>query len=321
MHTLFVSHPDCTVYDTGPGHPESARRLQALSAALEQAQPELQGRVARVDGRYATEDELALVHARSHVEKVQVAVRAAADSQSLLYLDPDTVVSPGSWDAALAASGTVLTAVEALLDGSARNAFCAARPPGHHATPDRAMGFCLFNNVAVGARLAQQRGLQQVLIIDWDVHHGNGTEAIFYEDADVFYLSMHQSPHYPGTGQHAHRGHGQGEGRNLNLPVPPGLPADRYVSELLAGLELALSDFSPDIILISSGFDAALGDPLAGLTLTPAQYHRLTRDVMEIAATHCENRVISVLEGGYDLGLLTRCALAHIRALAGLDLS
>lgn len=321
MHTLFVSHPDCAAHDTGPGHPESARRLQALSAALEEAEPALQGRVARVDARHATEDELELVHPRSHLETIQAAVRAAADSQSLLHLDPDTVVSPGSWEAALAACGTVLTAVEALLDGSAQNAFCAARPPGHHATRDRAMGFCLFNNVAVAARLAQQRGLQRVLIVDWDVHHGNGTEAIFYADPDVYYLSMHQSPHYPGTGHRAQRGHDEGEGRNLNLPVPPGLPAERYVSQLLSGLKLALSDFSPDIVFVSSGFDAALGDPLAGLTLMSADYHRLTRNVMEVAASHCENRVISVLEGGYDLELLSGCTLAHIRALADLNLS
>ena len=320
MHTLFVSHPDCAAHDTGPGHPESARRLQALSAALDQAQPALQGRVTRVDARHASEDELELVHSRGHLEKVQAAVRAAAHSQGLLHLDPDTVVSPGSWQAALAACGTVLTAVEALLDGSARNAFCAARPPGHHATRDRAMGFCLFNNVAVAARHAQQRGLQRVLIVDWDVHHGNGTEAIFYADPDVYYLSMHQSPHYPGTGQRGRRGHDQGEGRNLNLPVPPGLPAERYISQLLSGLELALSDFGPDIVFVSSGFDAALGDPLAGLTLTPADYHRLTRHVMEVAASQCENRVVSVLEGGYALELLSGCALAHIRALADLDL-
>jgi acetoin utilization deacetylase AcuC-like enzyme len=198
MHTLFVSHPDCAAHDTGAGHPESARRLQALSAALEQAQPALQGRVTRLDARHASEDELELVHSRGHLEKVQAAVRAAAGSQRLLHLDPDTVVSPGSWQAALAACGTVLTAVEALLDGSARNAFCAARPPGHHATRDRAMSFCLFNNVAVAAHHAQQRGLQRMLIVDWDVHHGNGTEAIFYADPDVYYLSMHQSLHYPG---------------------------------------------------------------------------------------------------------------------------
>ncbi|MGD2152181.1 MAG: histone deacetylase [Gemmatimonadales bacterium] len=317
--TLVVYHHDCAGHDTGPGHPERADRLRALHKALDDSMPRLSGRVQRVESGRAADEHLTLVHRSSHVERVSQAVRRSADLGGIVHLDPDTPVSPGSWAAALAAAGTVLTAIDALLDGSGANAFCLTRPPGHHATQDRAMGFCLFNNVAIGARYAQSRGLERALIIDWDVHHGNGTEAIFYEDPDVYYLSMHQWPHYPGTGQSLHRGHGAGEGATLNLPVPPGLPADGYVRAISDGIETALSGFRPDIVFISAGFDAAAGDPLAGLTLEPADYHELTRRVVEIARSHCQGRVISALEGGYDLGLLAECGLAHITALAGLE--
>jgi acetoin utilization deacetylase AcuC-like enzyme len=318
--TLAISHPDCAGHDTGPGHPESARRLDALLAAIEEAIPQLEGRVERFHGRRASPQEVALVHPPAHIELIQSAAAKAREAESSVYLDPDTVVSAGSFDAALATVGTVLTAIDRIVDGSAKNAFCVARPPGHHATLDRAMGFCLFNNIAVGARYAQDKGLARPLIVDWDVHHGNGTEAIFYEDADVFYLSMHQSPHYPGTGHRNDRGRGDGEGTTLNLPVPPGLPAARYADEFMAGFDAAVSEFSPDMIFISAGFDAAYGDPLAGLTLTPVEYHALTRHVLDSAASHCDGRVVSALEGGYNLENLTRCGLAHLRALADLGL-
>ncbi len=318
--TAVVYHPDCAHHDTGPGHPENAGRLRALSAALERAMPSLGDRIVRRESEHASEDDLVRVHPPAHVERVRGAVRRAVELDGIVHLDADTAVSPASWDAALAAAGTVLTAVGALLGGSAQNAFCLARPPGHHATADRAMGFCLFNNVAIAARYAQRVGLERALIIDWDVHHGNGTEAIFYEDPDVFYLSMHQSPHYPGTGHSMHRGRGAGEGATLNLPVPAGLPAERYVNTLLGSLDAALAGFQPDIAFISCGFDAAHGDPLAGLTLRPGDYHRLTRHVVQAAADHCAGRVISVLEGGYDHRLLAECGMAHLRALADLDL-
>ncbi len=321
MTTLVISHPDCAGHDTGASHPERAQRLEALLAAVDEAIPVAGGRIEHVRGRPASEAEIALVHPLAHIDFVRQAVAAAAGSGQLQNLDADTVVSASSWDAALAAAGTVLTAVDAIADGSAKNAFCLARPPGHHATADRAMGFCLFNNVAVGARYAQSRGMQRALIVDWDVHHGNGTEAIFYEDGDVFYLSMHQSPHYPGTGQRHDRGRAAGAGSTLNLPVPPGLPATRYTQALLEALDVARSRLSPDIIFISAGFDAALGDPLAGLTLTPVDYHALTSRLVEIAESHCGGRVVSALEGGYNLTNLARCGLAHVRALAGLDIS
>jgi acetoin utilization deacetylase AcuC-like enzyme len=295
--------------------------LEALLAATDSAVAVSDGRVEHIQGRPASVTEIALAHSQAHIEAVQRAVAAAGDSGQLQYLDADTVVSAASWDAALAAAGTVLTAVDATASGSAKNAFCLARPPGHHATVDRAMGFCLFNNVAIGTRYAQAQGMQRVLIVDWDVHHGNGTEAIFYEDGDVFYLSMHQSPHYPGTGQRHDRGRAAGTDRTLNLPVPPGLPASRYVEQWQEGLESALSRLHPDIIFISAGFDAAAGDPLAGLTLGPADYHALSSRLAEIAESHCAGRLVSALEGGYDLANLARCGLAHIQGLAGLALS
>lgn len=317
--TAIVSHPDCLRHDTGPGHPERARRLKALLKAIEQEHAPLGEHTILSDGRQAEDEELLLVHPRSHVDRVRKAVELAANSGGWARLDADTVVSEGSWDAALAAVGSLFCAIDTVFAGGAQNAFCPVRPPGHHATVDRAMGFCLFNNVAIGARYAQKKGIERVLIIDWDVHHGNGTEAIFYEDPHVFYLSMHQSPHYPGTGRLSDTGTGAGAGTTLNLPVPAGLSADDYANELLSGLESATSRFRPDIIFISSGFDAALGDPLAGLTLQPDDYHKLTLSVTEVAASCCEDRVISALEGGYDLENLTRCGLAHIRALAGLE--
>ncbi|MDP2576875.1 MAG: histone deacetylase [Candidatus Palauibacterales bacterium] len=317
--TAFLTHPDCSRHDTGPSHPENAGRLAALSAALEAREEELRGRVVSTTGRHATAEELGLAHPEDHIRLIREASERAAEVGASVALDADTIISPGSWDAAQAAAGSVLAAVDLVLDGTARNAFCAVRPPGHHATRDQAMGFCLFNNVAIGALYARRHGLPRAMIIDWDVHHGNGTEAIFYEDPDVFYVSMHQSPHYPGTGHASDRGRGDGFGTTLNVPVGPGLPPDRYVEELRSAIEAAASEFSPDIILISAGFDAAHGDPLAGLTLRPSDYHRLTRHVMSVADLSCEGRVVSVLEGGYSYEMLARCAAAHVRALAGLE--
>ncbi len=319
--TLVISHPDCAGHDTGPDHPERAPRLEAILAAVDEAIPTAAGRIEHVRGLPAAEAQIALVHPQAHIDFIREAVATAAAAGRTIHLDSDTVVAAGSWNAALAAAGTVLTAVDAIAGGSAKTAFCLARPPGHHATAERAMGFCLFNNVAVGVRYAQSLGMQRALIVDWDVHHGNGTEAIFYADGDVFYLSMHQSPHYPGTGQRQDSGRNAGAGFTLNLPVPPGLPSTRYVEELLSALDVALSRLSPDVIFISAGFDAALGDPLAGLTLTPADYHALTLHLAETADSYCDGRVVSALEGGYDLTNLARCGLAHVRALAGLAVS
>ena len=317
--TAFITHDDCLGHIVREGHPERPRRLQEIRSAVKGAKDALADRLLELTPRHATEDDLELAHPQAYVERIRELCRQAREADGLIALDMDTVVSPGSWNAATAAAGASLTAVDALLEGQARNAFCAVRPPGHHATADRAMGFCLFNNVAIGALYARVKGLEKALIVDWDVHHGNGTESIFYADPAVYYVSMHQSPHYPGTGAADHRGAGAGEGTTLNLPVGPGMRPERYVQELLGGIERASSEFTPDIILISAGFDAVHGDPLAGLTLRPQDFAQLTRHLLALADEHCGGRLISTLEGGYNLALLNLCSMAHIRALAGLD--
>ncbi|MFQ5680152.1 MAG: histone deacetylase [Gemmatimonadota bacterium] len=309
-------HPACDRHDTGWDHPEHQGRLRALLRAVEGRLPELAPTVTCLAGDPVDPRLLSLVHEAHHVERVERSVRRAAELEQPVRLDPDTVVSGASWEAALAAAGCAVDAVDAVCAGEVDAAFCAVRPPGHHATRARAMGFCLFNNVAIAALHALEAELaERVLIVDWDVHHGNGTQQIFYEDPAVFYLSLHQSPHYPGTGAPEERGEGAGDGTTLNLPLPPGLPAERYVSALLEGLEAALHGFAPDLVLLSAGFDAALGDPLGGFTLEAEQFRTLTVEVVERTWASAGGRVVSVLEGGYNPEELGRNAVAHLRAL------
>lgn len=317
--TAFITHDDCLGHKAGERHPESPRRLEEIRTALEGQQDALGDRLLRLTARHATREDLELAHPADYIERIHDVCLRASESDGLIALDADTVVSPGSWAAAMAAAGAQLTAVDAVLEGRARNAFCAVRPPGHHALADRAMGFCLFNNVAIGALYARRKGLERALIVDWDVHHGNGTEAIFYADPSVYYISMHQSPHYPGTGAADDRGSGAGEATTLNLPVGPGMRPERYVKELLDGIKRATARFTPDIVFISAGFDAVAGDPLAGLTLRPQDFGHLTRQLMGLADEVCGGRLVSTLEGGYNLALLNLCSMAHVRALAGLD--
>ncbi len=312
----LYQHPACGRHDTGWRHPEHQGRLRALLEAVGRALPDLHGSVEAVEGRLADVERLERVHDRAHLERVRRASERAVEERGVVQLDPDTVVSPASWEAALAAAGCALDAVEAVCAGTYRAAFCATRPPGHHATPDRAMGFCLVNGIATAARHAVDEGLaERVLVVDWDVHHGNGTQEVFYADPAVFYLSLHQSPHYPGTGARRERGRGAGEGTTLNLPMPPGLAPERYVEALLEGIDRATEAFAPELVLVSAGFDAARGDPLGGFTLEAEHFRTLTLELVRRTRGSAGGRVVSVLEGGYNLEELGANAVAHLTAL------
>ena len=243
----------------------------------------------------------------------------ASARDEIIALDEDTRVSAASWDAALGSLGAALAAAEAVAGGRYRNAFVATRPPGHHATPDRAMGFCLFNTVAATARWLQAHGhAERVLIVDWDVHHGNGTQDVFWRDPSVFFLSLQMYPHWPGSGGAEERGEGEGEGTTLNVPLEAGTGGAEYRERFDDALDRTLSGFSPDFILVSSGFDALAGDPLGGLALEPADFYGLTRALMARADEECDGRLVGLLEGGYDPKRTGLAAVAVIRALAGI---
>jgi acetoin utilization deacetylase AcuC-like enzyme len=303
----FISHSDSGRHDTGWEHPEHVGRLRAITRALRN-HPELFHQLEHVEGRHATPDELALVHDSSYVRRIEEVARSGGGR-----LDPDTVMSEGSWAAATAGAGCVLDAVDMTMDGRALRSFAAVRPPGHHALRDRAMGFCLFGNVALAARYARTRhGLDRVLIVDWDVHHGNGTQALVASDSGIHFVSMHQWPWYPGTGAASERG----EHDNLwNIPMPAGLPAERYVDALKRGVDEATAGFTPDLVLISAGFDSLRGDPLGGFTLEYEDVSRLTRFLVERAESWCGGRVVSALEGGYAPDRVGEAAAVHMEAL------
>lgn len=308
-------HEACSRHDTGWGHPEHQGRLRAVVQRMARSLPDLHGFVEPVEGTPLAEHLLSLVHTPSQIDAVRRAVDRAQLTGEIVRIDADTVVSAGSWDAGLAAAGCAVDAVRAVAAERFRAAFCAIRPPGHHATPDKSMGFCLFNSVAIAARAAISEGLSdRILIVDWDVHHGNGTQDVFYSDGSVYYLSMHQSPHYPGTGSAAERGSGPGAGTTLNLPLPPGLPPEQYVDTLLEAVDEA-AEFAPDLVLVSAGFDAASGDPLGGFTLEPEHFHRLTLEISRRTAASAAGRVVSVMEGGYDPVSLGTNVDTHLRAL------
>jgi acetoin utilization deacetylase AcuC-like enzyme len=307
--TGFLFHPSCAAHDPGPGHPERPERLHAIRARL--AASGLLSELAQVEPRAARTEELELVHAPQHVARVR-----ACCARAPAALDGDTCVSQDSWEAALHQAGAALEACERVLAGEWSNAFCAVRPPGHHAEPARAMGFCLFNGVAVAARaLCARHGLERVAILDWDVHHGNGTQHVFEADPSVFYASLHQWPLYPGTGAAGERGVGPGEGTTRNCPLPPGSGDAEWLAALERVILPELEAFAPQFVLVSAGFDAHRLDPLAGTRLGTACYGRMTELVSELAARTAAGRLVSVLEGGYHLGALAECVELHLGTL------
>lgn len=309
FNTALVYHPDYLLHDAGLGHPERRERLEAIMAHLKSTA--LLDELIQIEPSLASERWLETVHSKRYLEYLREAVAAAPTA-----LDRDTSVSKESYRVARLATGGMLSAIDAVVAGQVRNAFVAARPPGHHALTERAMGFCLINHVAIAARYAQQRhGLMRVLIVDWDVHHGNGTQDTFYRDSSVLYFSTHQSPYYPGTGDESERGADAGLGTTVNVPLPAGSGDAVAIDAFERVLVPAADAFRPDLVLVTAGFDAHRDDPLAALGLTAPGYAELTRIVMEIAARHAGGRLVSLLEGGYDLDALSRSVEAHLRTL------
>ena len=301
--TRIYTHPACLSHDTGPGHAERAERLVAVLEALRAAFPQLQPEV----GPRASRGQLLRVHAQRLLEEV-----LESRPSTRVALDPDTVLSPDSAEAALRAAGAAVAAVDAVLAGEARRAFCAVRPPGHHATADTAMGFCLFNNIAVAAAHAlTKHGLARVAIADFDVHHGNGTQAIFEHDPRVLFLSSHQWPLYPGTGSADERG----VGNIHNAPLPAGTGSATFRAAWRERLLPELERFRPQLVFVSAGFDGHRRDPLAALQLVADDYAWLTGELVAIAQRHAQGRIVSMLEGGYDLEALRECSVAHVGAL------
>jgi|SRR5579863_1013849 len=308
--TALLADPIYRQHETGPDHPEQPQRFDAIVEALDRAA--LTPQLLRIDPRPATEDEIALCHGRRYIETVRLEILGGAHELST----GDTVVSPRSWEVALNAAGGILNAVDAVMEGAAQNAFCVVRPPGHHARPDQGMGFCIFNNVAVAARYAQRKyGLGKVLIADWDVHHGNGTQDIFYADGSVFFFSTHQSPWYPFTGAASETGEGPGKDCTRNCPFPAGSGRPEIAGAFREQLRRASDRFRPDLVLVSAGFDSRMADPLGRFTLTDADFAELTAVLLEIAGEHAGGRLVSVLEGGYNLGGLGSASVAHVKAL------
>ncbi|GJD49829.1 Histone deacetylase-like amidohydrolase [Methylobacterium crusticola] len=308
MTTLYLCHPASLDHAMPPGHPERADRIRVIERVLED---ERFGTLVREQAPRADLATAALAHPEAYV----AAIAEAAPREGMVAIDADTVMSPGTLEAALRAVGAAVQAVDEVMTGRVGNAFAAMRPPGHHAERARAMGFCLFNNAAVAVRHARARyGAQRVALVDWDVHHGNGSQDIFWGDRDVMYCSTHQMPLFPGTGAASERGD---HDTIVNVPLHPGDDGTTFREAFAHGIAPRLDAFRPDLIVISAGFDAHWRDPLANLKLTEADFAWATREVMAVADRHAGGRVVSLLEGGYDLEGLSRSVAAHVETLMG----
>lgn len=308
MRVGFISHADCGRHDTGWEHPEHVGRLRAITRALRN-DPLLFESVDQLEGRHATREEIGLAHDASYIALVEEICASGGGR-----LDNDTVVSEGSWFAGTAGAGCLLDAVDRAASGENKRSFCAVRPPGHHALRDRSMGFCLFGNVAVGAHYARVRhSLQKVLIVDWDVHHGNGTQALVENEPNIHFVSMHQWPWYPGTGSADDRGPHK---TVWNVPMPSGRTAPEYVGAFERAVDGATKGFVPDLIIVSAGFDSLAGDPLGGFTLEIEDIVTLTKNMVSRAESLCDGRLVSSLEGGYAPDRLGAACVAHLDALA-----
>lgn len=307
MQTAYISHDACLLHDTGTGHPESASRLYAINDRL--VSSHLFNFLLHLDAPEATEEQLLRIHSAEYLQRV----KRLLPEEGFAYLDPDTVICPHSLDAALRAAGSTVMAVDMLMGGKIKNAFCAVRPPGHHAERGRAMGFCLFNNVAVGAAHAlEAHGLKKVAILDFDVHHGNGTEHSFSGDPRVLFCSTFQHPYYPNTPL-------QPVTDNLvAIPLAANAKSEQFRAAVTDQWLPALERFQPEMVFVSAGFDAHQDDDMSGVSLTDQDYRWITEQIVDVAARHASGRIVSVLEGGYELHSLARCVESHIRILMDL---
>jgi acetoin utilization deacetylase AcuC-like enzyme len=308
MSTLYISHPSSLDHQTPLGHPERPDRILAIERALEK---ERFTALTREQAPMAEVESVTLAHPETHI----IGLRDMCPREGMVRIDEDTVMSPGTYEAALRGAGGAVLAVDEVMSGQATNAFVAMRPPGHHAERTRAMGFCFFNNAAIAARHAQKRhGAERVAIFDWDVHHGNGTQDIFWNDPSVLYLSTHEAPLYPGTGAASETGE---HGNIVNAPLSAGDGTEAFREAVDSVILPRIDAFAPDLIVISAGFDAHWRDPLAGLNLMESDFAWATQKLMDLAARHCGQRIVSVLEGGYDLEGLAKSTAFHLDALMG----